>query len=529
MINTTDEFASVANGTIRPLALNAKVSFTKTRNPSIAWFTLDVSQLDGTDILATDSSDSIQIWDAYAWDDISPDVMGMNWSRSVAFPYNVQSAMCELQVNNTSQKYTYGNTGSPYSGYILPKRPMRTYAGFKKVGVAEVVPVFVGLTQKMPKYSGLNDSQATFTAQDFLSEIAETQLGQTVMLRNARTDEAIATILDTYGMDSSMYNLARGINVIPFLVFEKGLNAGNILQKLVQAENGALWLDEKGIIRFEPRTADVGKRPVMTFDESNIVELKPSRTDGIVNRVKIKSDIRAVQDKQPIFSMDNEDGYSRNPDEDSYRINPNGNLTVWLNMEDPIWTATLNPVLNGDADDSAFTAVDLSGTPITSGITAVGTLFSDSMKVVFTNSTASPASISFLEIWGEPAKVVDTIDYDAYDSDSVDEFGEMVLDISDNNYFGSYANADSYAEDVLKRRAGYSPTMTMTVKGNPALQLGDVVHIGYKYEGDYKVVGIKSAITNSSGYTTTLTVEKFTLMTAFKLDVSILDGTDVLM
>jgi len=529
VISTTDEFASVANGTIRPLALNAKISFTKNRDDDISWFILDQSILDGADILATDASDTIQLWDAYEWDDVSKDVIGMNWSRSVAFPYNVQSALCELQLNNISQKYTYGNTSSPYSGYILPKRPMRTYAGFKKVGVAEVVPVFVGLTQKMPKYSGLNDSQATFSAQDFLSEIAETQLNETVMLRNVRTDEAIATILDAYGMDSSMYDLARGINVIPFLVFEKGLNAGNILQKLVQAENGALWLDEKGIIRFEPRTADVGKTPVMTFDKDNIVTLSPSRTDGIVNRVKIKSDIREVQANQPIFSMINEDGYTKVPDEDSYRIQANGNLTVWLSMDDPIWTASLNPTLNGSSNDSAFTALDLSGNAITSGITASGTLFSDSIKLDFTNATGKPVSISFLEIWGEPAKVVDTIEYNAYDEDSVEQFGEMILDISDNNCFGSYQNADSYAMDILKRRAGYSPTMSMTVKGSPALQLGDVIHLNYKYEGDYKVVGIKSAITNNAGFTTALTVEHFTLMTAFKLDVSILDGTDVLM
>lgn len=528
MITTTDEFTAVANGTIRPLALNAKISFTKQRDDDMSWFVLDQSQLDGTDILATDSADPIQLWDAYEWDDVSEDVIGMNWSRSVAFPYNVQSAVCDVQLNNIAQKYTYGNSESPYAGYILPKRPIRTYAGFKKVGVAEVVPVFIGLTQQMPKYSGLNNSQATFSAQDFLSEIAETQLNQTVMLRDVRTDEAIATILDTYGMDSSMYSLAKGINVIPFLVFEKGLNAGNILQKLVQAENGSLWLDEKGIIRFEPRSADVGKVPIMTFDEDNIISIAPSRTDGIVNRVKIKSDIRAVQDKQPIFSMLNEDGYTRASDEDSYRIQPNANLTVWLSLDDPVWSATLIPLLNGSADDSSFHAVDLAGNELTSGITASGTLFSDSIKLIFTNATASPVSISFLEMWGEPAKVIDTIEYNAYDDDSVEQFGEMVLEITENNCFGSYSNADAYAMDVLKRRAGYSPTMTIQVKGNPALQLGDVIHVDYKYEGDYKVVGIKSAITNSAGFTSTLTVERFTLMTAFVLDESILNGADVL-
>ena len=148
MITTTNEFSTIANGTIRPLALNAKISFTKERSDDVNWFILDQSQLNGADILATDPDDSIQLWDAYEWTDHTADVMGMTWSRSVAFPYNVQSALCDLQLNNTSQKYTYDNESSPLHGYILPKRPMRTYAGFKKGGVNETVPVFIGLTQK---------------------------------------------------------------------------------------------------------------------------------------------------------------------------------------------------------------------------------------------------------------------------------------------------------------------------------------------------------------------------------------------
>ena len=39
MITTTDEFNAVANGTIRPLALNAKISFTKERSDDVNWFT----------------------------------------------------------------------------------------------------------------------------------------------------------------------------------------------------------------------------------------------------------------------------------------------------------------------------------------------------------------------------------------------------------------------------------------------------------------------------------------------------------
>lgn len=528
MITTTQEFNQVANGTIRPIAQNTLISFTKQRSASMNWFTLDTSQLDGTDILATDPDDVIQAWDAYEWQDFSNDVISMNWGRSIQFPYGVQSATCDVTLNNTTQKYTYENEDSPLHGYILPKRPIRTYAGFKKGGTAETVPVFVGLTQKMPRYSGKNDSSATFTALDFLSEIGDTKLTQTILLRNVRTDEAIASVFEAYGLDSSMYSLSKGLNVIPFADFESGADAGNILAKLVQAENGALWLDEKGIIRFAPRVADLGKTPIYTFNENNIIDISPSRTDGIYNRVRIKTDIRAVQENQPIFSVLNEDGYQRPDSEDTYRLRANGNTEIWLSFDNPIWSANVAPTLNGANTDSSFIALDLGGNVVSSNISVTGSLFSNSAKLTFSNLNPFPVSLSFLEIWGEPAKVVDTIDYDAYDDESVEQFGEMTLQITDNEFFGSYANADAFAMDILRNRSGYSPTLTMKVKGNPALQLGDIIQVDYKYPNTYKIVGIQSSISNSSGMSTTMTIEKFTVMLPFILDESQLDGTDVL-
>lgn len=527
MIQTSTTFASIANGTIRPLAQKTLISFTKQRNQSLSWFTLDQSVLDGSDILASNTDDAIQLWDAYDWSAYTDDVIKLDWSRSVQFPYNVQSATCDVTMNNTHQRYTYENSDSPLYGYILPKRPIRTYAGFKKSGTAEVIPIFVGLTQGMPTYSDSNNSTATFTALDFLSEIGNMQLSSTIMMRDVRTDEAIDAVLQAFGMDASMYSLDKGLNVIPFLDLESGENAGQVLQKLVQAENGALWLNENGIIRFAPRVADLGKTAVMTFDEQNIVSISPSRTDGIINRVKIESNIRKIQDFQPIFTLTNEKGYESIPSEDSYRISANGNVIIWASFEDPVWTAN-TPVFNGANDDSSFTAVDLSGDAVTSNMSISTDLFSNSMKITITNSNNYPVSVSYVQIWGEPAKIVDTIKYDAYDTDSVDEFGEMVLEINDNDYFGSYNNANDYAEYILKQRASYSPIMTLKVKGSPALQLGDIIQVNDKFVGTYKVIGIKSAMSGSDGLSIELTVEHFDLLTPFILDESELDGTDVL-
>ena len=526
MIGTSTRFSQISQGVIRPLAIDAMVSFSKQRNPSVDWFVLDVSELDGGDILATEGNEPIQPWDAYEYQSVKDDIIDMSWSRSVEFPYNVQSAICDISLNNTTGKYTYGNQSSPIGSEILPSRPIRTYAGFVTDGSREVVPVFVGLTQKTPNYNGQHETVATFTAMDFLSEISNMTLTQTSMYQNARTDQVIADILDQFGLDPSMYSLSKGLNIIPFAYFEKGQNAGDVLRKLVEAENGSLWLNEKGIIRFEPRGGSVAKIDSMAFDDSNIIEIQASHEDGIVNHVRIRSDVRQIQDSQPIFSAANENGYSSMANEDAYRLRANATTDVWLNFDDPIWTANTTPVLDGTADTSNFTALDLAGNPVHSGITCTGTLFADSIKLEFTNTNNFPVSVSYLEVWGQPARVVDTIKYDAYDEDSVEAFGEKVLEITDNDYFATYQNVDAFAEDILYRRKDYSPTLKMKVKGNPALQLGDAVTLSGDKAGRYSVIGIESKISISGGYECALTLEKS--FYPFILDESQLDGADLL-
>ena len=83
-----------------------------------------------------------------------------------------------------------------------------------------------------------------------------------------------------------------------------------------------------------------------------------------------------------------------------------------------------------------------------------------------------------------------------------------ILVIDDNDYFGSYAHVDAYAEDILTKRVEYSPTKEIMVKGNPALELGDVVTLNYKDVGNYQIVGKKDSLTNK-GLVTTLTIERY--------------------
>lgn len=517
MIGASDNFHRSFGLGSTPIDWVGKISFNKRRRQDVGWFMLGRSSLDGGDLLATLEQNPTQVWDAYEYKDISERLLEIEVDRSVNFPYNVQASVADVILDNHDGFWEFdGENVGENSQYILPKRPLRLYMGAKNAGY---VPVFVGTTQKIPLYG--EGGTATWTALDFLSEIAESDLRHTFKMRDVTTDKVIAKILEQYGMDKSQYSLQKGTNIIPFVFFEKGANAGNILKKLVQAENGALWLDEQGIIRFETRGGIIGRTPVMILNDKNIIDIKFSQSDKIVNHIRIKSQVRKVQPLQPVFAIENQ------PDSEGWEIKAGGKISVWLKFDDPV-ESVRDLVLNGEKTSSNFIVKNLSGGIINSRITVKLEMFHNSAKATFANQNTTPVYISSLELWGEPAKVVDEIDYEAKNPESIERFGDNLLEITDNHFFGSYTNCRSFSKDVLSKMSDFSPTIEADIIGNPALQVGDIVSVEGEKSGDYIVTGIRSSMGVYKGMTMSIFARRHNTVSPFTLDRSVLDGKDVL-
>lgn len=509
----SDRFNKAFASKLVAMDWHADLSFTRGRNKNTSWFKLDTSKLDGVDLLATPENNPTQVWDAFQYDDITDRLLSINVERSVKFPYNVQSGIADVKLNNYDDYFSFFETTnkSPVADYILPKRPLRLFLGAKDIGN---VQVFVGLTEKIPTYS--DDKTITWSALDFLSDIAETKLDRTIMLRNVSTDVLLKEILKQYGMNEKQYSIGEGQNIIPFVYLNNDDDVGTILKKLVQAENGSLWLDEQGILRFENRSGNLGKQPVMVFDEDNIISIETEKADNIVNYVNIKSDIREIQPLQPIFSADGKDDWV---------VQPGGTFSTWLTFDDPVWT--VQPISVGQKTGESWIDMKKGDTINNSGIVVKGEVFATAYKLTLTNRGTTASKVSKIELWGETAKVVDTIKYEAFDRESMERYGKKALEITDNPYFGSYQNCDLFATDVLSKYAKFSPTISMEVKGNPALQLGDIITVKYKNKGDFLITGIKTSL-SESGYKTTISGKPHKVATAFVLDRSVLDGKDLL-
>lgn len=517
----SDRFNELASSSIRPLSWGLFMSFTKEYDEDTKFFILDESLLDGPDLLMPDGENVIQQWDYYKYLDYTSRVGVMEWTREIEFPSSVTLAMADFSLNNYDQ-YFSPNSLSPISEYILPKRPVRIMSGFGR----ERIPQFVGLTDKMPE---IQDRVASFHAIDFLSRIFDLELTETIAANNIRTDEVLALIFQQLGLNEEQYELAIGSNTVPFLFFDKGSKTGTVIRKLMEAEMGNLWLDEKGVIRFMPRLLP-NETKVYDFDKSNVSSIEMTSDDNIINSVTIRADIRKVQAFQPIYLKTTNEN-----EEEEYKIkvSAGGTRMHYVNLEDPCLTVTEPELTTIPLQTSWFTAKKYDNTPVSSNVTiSYEQLFSNTYVITFSNSNAFSVIIDQLEVWGEPAKVVDNIEYTEKKEDSIEKYEEHKL-VIENEFIQSIEQARDLALTTLFYFSENANTIEMEVKGNPAIQLGDVIDVDVDFSvGNYKITKIINKLIDGK-YTQIIKAIKYELRGWFYLssdteDMSLLDGPDLL-
>jgi len=510
------QFNQLANGDMRLITWGSYISFDKQYDPDIDWFTLDQSILNGNDVLGVAEDNPLLPWSQYEYQDYSERLNYMSVERSLEFPYSVVSAIADFQLNNYD-KYFTPNSGSPISNFILPKRPVRLLQGFNNT----VLPQFVGLTEGMPEISRI-DGTATFTAMDFLTWIYDMPIRNTIAMQDVYTGEVLANVFEQFGLTPDQYDLAKGRNKIPFLFFEREqVTAGDIIRPLMQAEMGMLWLDEQGIIKFRPRLEQPDD-PVYYFDHDSINSLETSEDDEIINHVIINTDVREVQEYQPVYSK-------TDTDTTLHVVPAGGTYTLPAQLSDPCLSIE-DPDFGENAGVSWFTAALPDGTPVNSGVSVVSTeLKTNTFDIIFSNTNGFSVNIDQLYLWGQPAKQisVEPTVYEAYDDESVAKYEDKVLTI-DNSFIQSVSQADSLALTILDEYSEYNDIITIEVKGNPAIQLSDIIEVDYdEFSGDYRVIGITNKIQDAK-FTQILKCKRYNLRTWFQLDFSQLNGDHVL-
>lgn len=511
MQTVTTEFNQRANKPIRKLSTRMLASFPRSYDPTVTFFTIGVSTIGGSDIIKG-VGDVVAEWDKYQYDDYSYRIKSIEITRTEEDLDSTSLAQADIVVENHDNYFT-PNRGSTIEDFILPYRPIKLFGGFRD----ETIPQFVGLTEKMPTVDERN-KLASFHCIDFLYSLFNRPLDNAVMYQDMQTNQILSALLVEFGISPTQYSFDVGYNIIKFAFFDKGTKFGDAVKELMEAEIGRFYMDENGVIRFKNRQ-NFSSTPQWFFNESNIIDIQTSKQDDIVNVVEVKANVREVQALQKFWEL-----------QSATVVPANSSLTIWADFEDPVTDAD-DPEYITSAATSLYatnTAEDGSGDAVSTNFALTSSfLFSKSFQMVFSNTNAFDVYLTALEVFARPAKIVKQIYVREEDSDSVAKYDERVLTI-ENDFIGNESDAVSKAKIILGDQAVYANTFILTVKGNPALQIGDAVNVSvFGSAANYVIKKIVNRW-EAGKFSQQLTVTKKEFVSYFTVGVSTIGGTDVI-
>lgn len=523
MQTVTDSFTEKTKSELRHLRWNCLISFTKQFDDAIDFFTIGVSTIGSTDIIAGTNS-VIQEWEKYAYEDFSDRVLSIEYTRESDPPVgSVTLAYADVVLDNSDSIFTISNTSSPLYGYIADSRPIRLYIGFEDT---EKIQVLVGMTVGLPVLDE-KAKTARFHCIDFFRHIDTNLLNESVMLTNVRTDEAIQAILTDAGLLTSQSSLDTGTVIIPFLYYPKGTRIGTAIREIAEAELGGIYMDENGVIRFENRTNWNNNTEVWQFNRTNVLDMTTPDVARVINSVEVISKTRGVEANQKIYISSGAASFTDN----TTILPPLTSKDVFINFTDtdgslPV-TSSATPVaaLTTNSGYDSNTQPDGSGSSMNASVTITSTsLFATSVKYTFTNaSSTTSAYINRLEVWGTPARVQNNIYALIQDQASIEAYEEQAHKI-ENNYIQDESAANSIGQRIISDRAEIDDQRTMTVKGVPQLQIGDIIRYSDNKSNETYFVTRINGILGTDGFRQIIVATKRTIVEYFAIGVSSIGG-----
>lgn len=512
--SVSSAFTVEEQDSVRRIAHNLQVSWKKESTLGNRTFTIGVSTIGGPDVIGINPG-SIGSPGNYRYFDESDYVMELAWERGLNIPLGgLSMANGEALLDNTSGRFLpeYMSGDSELFTSMVSRRPFIIGAGFEFDGIPQTIPQFSGLTSGIPMID--ERSKTTRIAGfDYINFFSNKFVDQTTMFTGETTDSILERLFVGAGMSTAQYELDTGLNVIPFGYFEKGDKMSEIIHQLVEAENGHIFQDEEGIIRFWnrqhwslPPYTDV-QRVLAT---SQVINSETPRPDHLINIVEVKSKRYAKQPSEQLFKL-----------AAPVEILGNSEADIFVNFDNPV--IELNPVTFYVVN----TSEDETGSDITSSVAVKSVdTFTNAAKIVFTNNSATDGFITQLSLYGRSAKPVADIYVRTKDDSSVTAYEEHPT-VVENKYIQDSTWAQSLSQLLLNNYSDPEKLQTITIRAIPELQFGDLI----SWRGlDWRIYGVKGRVSPSEGFVQDIRMSQSQSSTIqyFTIGVSTIGSTDII-
>lgn len=385
---------------------------------------------------------------------------------------NISSNEIEIVLNNVERKFDTGNKNSDLYGLVKPNRKIKAWVGTKD----ELVPLGMFWTKDwdVPE----DGIVAKTKGRDRLDRLRDTEYSNSTVQTNKNMYELAEMILQDAELKESQYWIDEELKdfTVQYAYF-KPVSHREALRQIATACLGQVYCDRYGVIRFEgpsytlDRVKEIEKTSFLQAEFPADVAIldaygispddyfrkdNPSRQSDIANHVTVET--------QPLRPDAVQEVYSSN---ESITIGANETKTVTIQFNH-------TPCID--------VTVSLEGTGSIAG-TQIYAWGAD----VTVNSTISGEFT--LKATGKPLKVVNKDKIIMQDKNSIIDNGIIRYEFPNNHLIQNLSTAQIIADKLLQYYKDPKRDLRMDWRGNPSLELGDIVVVNDYVRGDLEERG----------------------------------------
>jgi hypothetical protein len=208
---------------------------------------------------------------------------------------------CEIVLDNRNRLFDPTLTGAPFTGQIIPRKPLRIFY--------DTFPVFTGNVQDWDFDYSVKDATATVKCLDAFSTLA-TQTVPAQTMTTQLTGARVNYVLDQVGFPAELRSVESGTASVAADTVGDSVNALAYLQKIEVSQNGLFFMSADGLITFEdsftgtPTPVEVGDGGVPISDLDVVFG-----AEELTNRVTVNYYSGSVQTSLIIDSTPSQDKY----------------------------------------------------------------------------------------------------------------------------------------------------------------------------------------------------------------------------
>jgi hypothetical protein len=379
------------------------------------------------------------------------------------------AATLDVDVDNSTGRFTPGNTGSPIYTYIKPRVPIRvsvTMGGY-------TYRLFTGYIKNIHP----NTKTAVCSLECYDNQaLVSNKRANGIVYEDKKSNQLLAILAGLADLTEDQYEFDEGLHTVNYGYFEDR-NVWPIMGELASAERGRVFFDRDGLLKFWNRDRLHNRSSLVTLTlEDWILELDYSVAEHqIKNAVTVQAKPRANAGVQVVWSNGNVEYL--NPYTDTLVYVPaNGSQAAWIELEDPC-TTFITPIAGVDYIANEFQ--DSSGDDLTDNISVTEFInYGNAVFITVVNNGAKDAYLTSFQIRGNPARVLKYISVTARDDTSIANYGRQDLEIQNDFIQDEYA-ATAIAYEELWRRQDAINLFRIKIIGIPYLVCGDVVSVEY--------------------------------------------------